>query len=598
MEGLFTTILNISISATFLAVVCLLVRTVFRRMPKYIRCFMWMLVFIRLAVPLSIESDFSLLPAKEYIAVESEEAVQYMQSERNDVEVKNETTVSMEYNDVRSDSADNAHVGLMSILAWIWLMGAATAFLYAGISYVMVRRRVCDAVRLKDNIFQSDRIETAFVFGFIRPRIYIPYGMDEENFHMILQHEQTHIKRGDHLIKPLGFLIAAVYWFNPVIRAVYVMLSRDIELACDEKVISIIGFEMKKSYSQALLDMSVPRKLITACPVAFGEIGTNERVKNVLKMKKTKIIIAAIAFCVCIALAIGFLTYPKENKADTADRTAAERVDEEETQQVTEAVVSEEKSDEVTEAEAAEPTEEEENWQERLKDNEKDGYPGEATQESVILETMNKAEEDGKAVTLLLEVDQDSAEENLVNLDGKRYKKVNLESGDKITEDGNYILYEISELKINESGDAYEIIVNMPEDKENNVFTEGDTGNERVWPFEGEYLITRQFDKDSHKGIDMVSNNGPGEAVRAAYSGTITEYGFSEEEGNYAVLQGDDGYTYRYTHLQDKDESLVGIKVEAGQNIGNMGSTGNSTGPHLHFEVQNGDEYIDPLTLY
>ena len=595
MEGLFTAILNISISATFLAVVCLLVRTVFKRMPKYIRCFMWMLVFIRLAVPLSIESDFSLLPAKEYIAVESEEAVQYMQSERNDVEVKNETTVSMEYNDVRSDSADNAHVGLMSILAWIWLMGAAAAFLYAGISYVMVRRRVCDAVRLKDNIFQSDRIETAFVFGFIRPRIYIPYGMDEENFHMILQHEQTHIKRGDHLIKPLGFLIAAVYWFNPVIWAVYVMLSRDIELACDEKVISIIGFEMKKSYSQALLDMSVPRKLITACPVAFGEIGTNERVKNVLKMKKTKIIIAAIAFCVCIALAIGFLTYPKENKADTADRTAVERVDEEETQQVTEAVVSEEKSDEVTEAEAAEPTEEEGNWQERLKDNEKDGYPGEATQESVILETMNKAEEDGKAVTLLLEVDQDSAEENLVNLNGKRYKKVNLESGDKITEDGNYILCEDCTLTINEKT-AY-----VKDDNEDYVIIVDDreaADNTRVWPFEDEYLITRQFDKDSHKGIDMVSNNGPGEAVRAAYSGTITEYGFSEEEGNFAVLQGDDGYTYRYTHLQDKDESLVGIKVEAGQNIGNMGSTGNSTGPHLHFEVQNGDEYIDPLTLY
>lgn len=595
MEGLFTTILNISISATFLAVVCLLVRTVFRRMPKYIRCFMWMLVFIRLAVPLSIESDFSLLPAKEYIAVESEEAVQYMQSERNDVEVKNETTVSMEYNDVRSDSADNAHVGLMSILAWIWLMGAAAAFLYAGISYVMVRRRVCDAVRLKDNIFQSDRIETAFVFGFIRPRIYIPYGMDEEDFHMILQHEQTHIKRGDHLIKPLGFLIAAVYWFNPVIWAVYVMLSRDIELACDEKVISIIGFEMKKSYSQALLDMSVPRKLITACPVAFGEIGTNERVKNVLKMKKTKIIIAAIAFCVCIALAIGFLTYPKEDRADTADRTAVERVDEEETQQVTEAVVSEEKSDEVTEAEAAEPTEEEENWQERLKDNEKDGYPGEATQESVILETMNKAEEDGKAVTLLLEVDQDSAEENLVNLNGKRYKKVNLESGDKITEDGNYILCEDCTLTINEKT-AY-----VKDDNEDYVIIVDDreaADNTRVWPFEDEYLITRQFDKDSHTGIDIISNNGSGEAVRAAYSGTITEYGFSEEEGNFAVLQGDDGYTYRYTHLQDKDESLVGIKVEAGQNIGNMGSTGNSTGPHLHFEVQNGDEYIDPLTLY
>ncbi len=595
MEGLFTTILNISISATFLAVVCMLVRTVFRRMPKYIRCFMWMLVFIRLAVPLSIESDFSLLPAKEYIAVESEEAVRYTQSERTDVEVKTETTVSTEYNDVRSDSADNAHAGLMNILAWIWLVGVAAAFLYAGISYAMVRRRVCDAVRLKDNIFQSDRIETAFVFGFIRPRIYIPYGMDEENFHMILQHEQTHIKRGDHLIKPLGFLIAAVYWFNPVVWAAYVLLSRDIELACDEKVISIIGFEMKKSYSQALLDMSVPRKLITACPVAFGEIGTNERVKNVLKMKKTKIIIAAIAFCVCIALAIGFLTYPKEDKADTADRTAAERVDEEETQQVTEAVVSEEKSDEVTEAEAAEPTEEEENWQERLKDNEKDGYPGEATQESVILETMNKAEEDGKAVILLLEVEQDSAKENLVNLNGKRYKKVNLESGDKITEDGNYILCEDCTLTINEKT-AY-----VKDDNEDYVIIVDDreaTDNTRVWPFEDEYLVTRQFDKDSHTGIDIISNNGSGEAVRAAYSGTITEYGFSEEEGNFAVLQGDDGYTYRYTHLQDKDESLVGIKVEAGQNIGNMGSTGNSTGPHLHFEVQNGDEYIDPLTLY
>ena len=485
MTGIFTEILNISISASLLIAACFLIRLIFRKMPKYIRCLMWLLVFIRLAVPFSIESDYSALPTKEYIVTAgvSEEADAVND---NDVEDVVMVDVHEQSEPVKSD--------VMSILSIVWMIGAACAMVYAFVSFILLKRRVGDATLLRDNIYQSEKIGTSFVLGIIRPRIYVPYGLSEINLDMVLKHENAHIKRRDHLIKPLGFLIATIHWFNPAVWFAYVLLCKDIEFACDEKVIKLIGFGMKKSYSQALLDMSVPRRFIAACPVAFGEIGTNERVKNVLKMKKTRIIIAAVAFCVCIALAVGFLTYPKKNKIDVAENTN------------TMEVVTQEDKEVITEAET---------------------------------EAVTEAETE--AATEAGEVNSSETQENT----------------------------EVEDLST-------------------------DIGD-RVWPHNGTPIITRAFSED-HTAVDTVA--GEGTPIIAAMGGTVIDAGFDQSEGNYVVIQGNDGYTYKYCHLQDGLSVSTGDSVSTAAQLGCMGNTGNSTGPHLHFEVKDpSGNFVDPMTL-
>lgn len=308
MREVFTGILNISITASILIAVCILVRFIFRNMPKSVRCIMWMLVAVRLAIPFTIESPFSLLPAKEYVATTS-----HLSS--------NSATNTTELTSLTVDKCVVPSTQAMDIISVIWLVGVIAVLTYALVAYIRLRRLVYDAVILRDNVYQSEKVGTVFVLGIISPKIYVPYGLSPVELYMSLNHERAHLARRDHLVKPLGFIIAAVYWFNPLVWLAYILLCRDIELACDEKVIKKIGYNMKKSYSQALLNLSIPRKYISACPVAFGEVGVDERVKNVLKMKKGKKIILAIALAVCGILAICFLTYPKISSKDKAEAT-------------------------------------------------------------------------------------------------------------------------------------------------------------------------------------------------------------------------------------------------------------------------------------
>ena len=211
-----------------------------------------------------------------------------------------------------------ASVDVMGILSYVWIAGVAAVLIYALIVYVKLRRMVSDAVILRENIYQSEKVGTAFVLGIISPKIYIPYHLSLNELFMVVNHERAHIRRRDHLVKPMGFILVAVYWFNPLVWLAYILLCRDIELACDEKVIKKIGYDKKKEYSQALLNLSVPRKYISACPVAFGELGVGERVKNVIRMKKGGRLILSAALMVCAVLALGFLTYPKKDAEESA----------------------------------------------------------------------------------------------------------------------------------------------------------------------------------------------------------------------------------------------------------------------------------------
>ena len=184
------------------------------------------------------------------------------------------------------------------------------------VSTLRLRHRVREAVRLRGNIYQSERIDSPFVLGTIRPRIYLPYRMDSRDRQHVIAHEQAHLRRGDHLWKPLGFLLLTIHWFNPVMWLSYVLLCRDIELACDETVIRELGCEQRADYMQALVSCSVNRRRIAACPLAFGEIGVKERVKSVMNYKKPTFWIILLAIIACVVLAVCFLTDPVASKTE------------------------------------------------------------------------------------------------------------------------------------------------------------------------------------------------------------------------------------------------------------------------------------------
>ena len=207
---------------------------------------------------------------------------------------------------------------IMTILTIVWTIGILLLVAYTVISYWRLRRKVDTAVRYKDNIFQSENVKSPFVLGIIKPRIYLPFNMNGQDLEHVVAHEQAHIHRKDHWWKPFGFLLLTIHWFNPLVWLAYVLLCRDIELACDEKVIKELGNEQRADYTQALVACSVNRRMIAACPLAFGEVGVKDRVKSVMNYKKPAFWGVVLAVIVCVFVAVCFLTNPvtKNNGTD------------------------------------------------------------------------------------------------------------------------------------------------------------------------------------------------------------------------------------------------------------------------------------------
>ena len=317
MSELFLNILNMSISATWVALAVVVLRLCLKKAPKWVNVLLWGMVAVRLICPLSIESVFSLIPSAEPIP----ETVIY----GPDYEI--DTGVAMVDNPINEYLGDhyfegvtvpaNNGVHVMGVLAVVWLAGMAGMLLYTIISYYHLHRKVETAVLLRDNIFQSEQVGSPFVLGIFRPRIYLPFTIEETELVHVIAHEQAHIKRCDHWWKPLGFLLLAVHWFNPFLWLAYVLLCRDIELACDERVIKNLDAEQKADYSRALLACSlntgINRRTISACPLAFGEVGVKGRVKSVLNYKKPGFWMLVLAVVACVVVAVCFLTNPKEN---------------------------------------------------------------------------------------------------------------------------------------------------------------------------------------------------------------------------------------------------------------------------------------------
>ena len=269
LENLFTA----SIHGSILILAVLLLRLVLLKTPKKYICFLWLLAGIRLLLPIEIRSDLSLQP---------------------------ELTLSF---------AKIFSQKWAAVLPWAWAVIAACFAIYSLISYLKLKDRVRDAIRIRGG-WESSKIETAFILGFIKPKIYIPMGMDSQSRQNILAHERTHLDKGDHWIKMIGFLALALHWFNPLVWMAYILLCKDIETACDERVIRFMELDERKAYSSALLRCSSRRTHFAASPVAFGEVSVKQRILSILKYKKPSFWLSLLGVLAFFFVAVCFLTSP------------------------------------------------------------------------------------------------------------------------------------------------------------------------------------------------------------------------------------------------------------------------------------------------
>ena len=318
MGAVFLRIVNMSITASWLIVAVILVRLLLRKAPKRISCVLWAFVAIRLICPFSLESALSLIPSTEVYPVD----VIYNENQQisnNPYNWRTNTGIPLiDGSGSNNTILQNVSTGPvlrnnLNIIGCIWLVGIVVLLLYAIISYAKMKRSVRASILVRDNIFVCDEVKSPFILGIIKPLIYIPSSMTNPTLDYVITHEAAHIKRRDHWWKPLGFLLLAIYWFNPLSWIAYILLCRDIEMACDEKVIRDMDKGSVSEYSQALLNCSFPRRRIAACPLAFGEVGVKERVKSVLNYKKPALWIIAVAVVACIVVGVCFMTNPTDS---------------------------------------------------------------------------------------------------------------------------------------------------------------------------------------------------------------------------------------------------------------------------------------------
>ena len=321
MEGLFRHVLERSVTVCWLILAVIMVRFLLKKAPKWIRGILWGMVALRLVIPFSLESVFSLLPEKgvveqvwvEEVRLPSEPLVEKWNPGKEPVVVP--PIGDFDASLVQEEVTMTKGVNLISVLTIVWLAGMLLLLLYCVLSFGKLRRRVAEAIiyrKEKPCIYESEKVDSPFVLGLIKPCIYLPFGMREADRQCVIAHEEAHISRGDHLFKPLGFLILAVYWFHPLVWLAYILLCRDIELACDEKVIARMAVADKKAYTKALLECSRPQRIISACPLAFGEVGVKKRIMNVLNYKKPAFWIIILSIVACVVVGVCFLTEPKD----------------------------------------------------------------------------------------------------------------------------------------------------------------------------------------------------------------------------------------------------------------------------------------------
>ncbi|MCI5620592.1 MAG: M56 family metallopeptidase [Lachnospiraceae bacterium] len=322
MYAVFVKLLNMSIAAGILALAIMLLRLCLKKAPKKYICILWAFVALRLLCPIGFTSSLSVFNLL-HTGTESGQ-VQYFAY--NGKSEKPELLFDVPALVDDNESTDSMTVGThtsdlyLPVAMCIWLCGVSLMLATALISYVRLKEKVSVSIPWKEtvqtvqtqNIYVCDEISSPFILGVVKPRIYLPSGMTEETQKHVIAHESTHLQRHDHWWKPMGYILLSIYWFNPVLWIAYILLCRDIEAACDEKVIMDMDKENIVGYSEALLACALRRKMITACPVAFGETNVKGRVKHVLNYKKPAICLVALSVLVCVVVAVCFLTNPKQ----------------------------------------------------------------------------------------------------------------------------------------------------------------------------------------------------------------------------------------------------------------------------------------------
>lgn len=299
-----------SISASWVIVAVLLIRLLLKKAPKWINCVLWGIVGLRLVIPLSFESVFSLIPSNETISRDiSYKSTSVINSGVSAFDNAVNPIIEKSFAEQPTHSVNPLQI-LLFILSVAWLIGIAVILVYTVASYLHLRKKMLTSVLLENNIFQSENVVSPFVLGIIKPKIYLPFNIEKSNIDYVVAHEQAHIKRKDYIIKPIGFVILAIHWFNPLVWLAYALFCRDIEFACDEKVVKNFDREQKADYSNALLLCSVNRRIISACPIAFGEVGVKHRIKTVLNYKKPAFWIIIVSIVLIAAVSVCFLTNP------------------------------------------------------------------------------------------------------------------------------------------------------------------------------------------------------------------------------------------------------------------------------------------------
>ena len=316
MTDIFLRIVELSWQAGVLALAVMLARLALRRAPKWAVCLLWALVAVRLVLPFSLQSPVSLQAAQSPVTAVLYELPQTQEAAQKTGEVLSggsaEPVTPLPPTEIVTAQPVPTPKPVMtvSLLAAIWLAGVVMMLTYMLVSYLGIYRRVCTAVRLEDNVYRCGSWGTPFVLGLLRPRIYVPEGMDDAALPQVLAHERCHIRRGDHIVKPLAFLLLALHWFNPVLWAAYVLLGRDMENACDERVLRGVDGAGRAAYSRALVACAVRQRPAAVCPLAFGEVAVKERVKNAMNGKKPAVWAAVLLAIAAAVIAVCFLTSP------------------------------------------------------------------------------------------------------------------------------------------------------------------------------------------------------------------------------------------------------------------------------------------------
>ena len=355
MNTLFIRLLNLSIAATWIIIAVILIRAFSKKAPKWFPCLLWALVGIRLLCPVTIQSPLSPVASDEVIPVhitsveetevDSEIPVIDHTPDTDHGNVNYETVIATSGNNVRESNPQMILQGsnaktvsaaksgvttgqVITVASYVWIAGLAVMLGYAIVSYIRLKKTLVACIPLRKGVMASDEVRSPFILGVFRPIIYVPSSIGEDPLKHVIAHEESHLKRHDHWWKPLGFLILSVYWFHPLCWVAYILLCRDIEMACDEKVISEMKKEEAASYSQTLLDLSFRKTSIAACPVAFGEVGVKQRVKNVLNYKKPGFWVIIRLIVISAALSVLFLTKPMKKTEAGSDKetTASEEV--------------------------------------------------------------------------------------------------------------------------------------------------------------------------------------------------------------------------------------------------------------------------------